>query len=591
MHGNTDSWLQLSIDDKLLQFASFLSHMRKDYRLGAIVGVYTLFKNNSEANDGALTAGSREHSDGAILGTYRTDRRTDMMDQMEARDGTNGVIGAEITKVIIEEVFASLTEFKNQDPLLIKCELEVIGLFGQRQDLRSSGRLQILKNLLSDHQAIVKNGLVPNVLATMIQVGFEGLRELLDIAERDINGLQDRIVQMLIQMRIMQRLVIVPSILAQINQSHDSLTKQECLAMLNRLGTLVWESGGLPLIIELLDQGVVDRQLLASVLRTSGREGEQLLIKLLKYHKNEKVRASAAAVLPYRLPTDQLKMFVCIKLSKNQFEIFDHTRSLRPGQMCTYRNGKISSLVLEELQSQHMSKEGATPVSNSDAPRRTAMSDTSQDDSRAASPTGPEEKTLPRVEVHARDFLASLSRVMQMNDQYFRRMFENDQYSKSSLLSSINISVLGKFNSMNVQCMLPRIDQNLTHTPALGGRDTSVFENSHSSYSSAQNIYGSPANARGARRLPISEEVTKALCLQLTKEESISVKEVIASAIGQIGKPEAHVNHCVDTLVKKCQALTSSEESTLKSMIIWAIGRLASHETGVKAKKVLMHAL
>lgn len=51
----------------------------------------------------------------------------------------------------------------------------------------------------------------------MIQIGFDGLRELLDIAERDINGLQDQVVEMLIQMRIMQRLVIVPSILAQVN--------------------------------------------------------------------------------------------------------------------------------------------------------------------------------------------------------------------------------------------------------------------------------------------------------------------------------------------------------------------------------------
>ena len=54
-------------------------------------------------------------------------------------------------------------------------------------------------------------------------------------------------------MRVMQKLIIVPSILAQINQSHDSIAKQENIAMLNRMGTLVWESGGLPLIIELLD--------------------------------------------------------------------------------------------------------------------------------------------------------------------------------------------------------------------------------------------------------------------------------------------------------------------------------------------------
>ena len=101
--------------------------------------------------------------------------------------------------------------------------------------------------------------------------------------------------------------------------------------MLNRLGTLVWESGGLPLIIELLDQGVVDRQLLASVLRTSGTEGEQILIKLMKYHQNEKVRASAAAVLPYRLPENAMKTFIKIQLCRNSFEIYDHTRNLKPG--------------------------------------------------------------------------------------------------------------------------------------------------------------------------------------------------------------------------------------------------------------------
>ena len=95
--------------------------------------------------------------------------------------------------------------------------------------------------------------MVPNVLAAMIQVGFEGLRELIDIAERDVNGLQGTIVKILIKMRVLQRLVIVPSILAQINQNADPYVKQEGLAMLNRLGTLVWESGGLPLIMDLLD--------------------------------------------------------------------------------------------------------------------------------------------------------------------------------------------------------------------------------------------------------------------------------------------------------------------------------------------------
>jgi hypothetical protein len=48
------------------------------------------------------------------------------------------------------------------------------------------------------------------------------------------------------------------------------------------MGTLVWESGGLPIILDLLEDGSVDRQLIASILRTSGQEGEDLLIKIAK---------------------------------------------------------------------------------------------------------------------------------------------------------------------------------------------------------------------------------------------------------------------------------------------------------------------
>lgn len=430
--------------------------------------------------------------------------------------------------MIIEEVFASLTEFKNQDPLLIKCELEVIGLFGIHQDLRQSGRLQILKNLLQDQNAIIKHNLIPNVLATMVQIGFEGLRELLDIAERDINGLQDQIVSLLIQMRIMQRLVIVPSILAQINQSYDPLVKQESLAMLNRLGTLVWESGGLPLIIELLDQGMVDRQLLASVLRTSGGEGEQLLIKLMKFHQNDKVRASAAAVLAYRLPADQLKMQVTIELSQDQYEIFDHTKSLRPGQMCTYRNGKISSLVLESLKHPNIHQDEDTPLSNVDNSTFYRGSDNTRSISASNYPSYPSESQLPRVEVHARDFLASLSRVMQMNEQYFRRMFENDDYSKQSMMRRLRINVLGDFNSMNVQCLLPRIDQNLAHTPSITVMDVDTANNTYDT----GNIQDTKEASGGDRRVAISSEIIRALCHQLLKEEKTKVREIIASAIG-----------------------------------------------------------
>lgn len=44
--GSLENWMKLTIDDKLLQFTSFLSNMRKDLRLGGLVGIYILYKNN-----------------------------------------------------------------------------------------------------------------------------------------------------------------------------------------------------------------------------------------------------------------------------------------------------------------------------------------------------------------------------------------------------------------------------------------------------------------------------------------------------------------------------------------------------------------
>lgn len=46
MQGTTKAWLHLRLDEKLLQYTSFLSHMRKDYRLGAIVGIWVLISNS-----------------------------------------------------------------------------------------------------------------------------------------------------------------------------------------------------------------------------------------------------------------------------------------------------------------------------------------------------------------------------------------------------------------------------------------------------------------------------------------------------------------------------------------------------------------
>jgi len=52
-------------------------------------------------------------------------------------------------------------------------------------------------------------------------------------------------------------------------------------------------------------------------LRTSGEEGEELLLKIVKFHKNYKVRMAAASVLSYRLPANHRLLEVELRLDSN----------------------------------------------------------------------------------------------------------------------------------------------------------------------------------------------------------------------------------------------------------------------------------
>jgi hypothetical protein len=69
--GGLDHWMKLGVEDKLLQFANYLSNMRKDLKLGGLVGIYVIFKNN------------------------------------EAQ------IGDDIKRVVLEELFNTITDYDN----------------------------------------------------------------------------------------------------------------------------------------------------------------------------------------------------------------------------------------------------------------------------------------------------------------------------------------------------------------------------------------------------------------------------------------------------------------------------------------------
>ena len=57
--------------------------------------------------------------------------------------------------------------------------------------------------------------------SALIQLGYEGFMALVELAAKDYNSLQSFILSNLLQVRAIQRIIIVPSILTQVNMSDN----------------------------------------------------------------------------------------------------------------------------------------------------------------------------------------------------------------------------------------------------------------------------------------------------------------------------------------------------------------------------------
>ena len=95
-------------------------------------------------------------------------------------------------------------------------------------------------------------------------------------------------------------------------------------------------------LVDLLQSGQIDRQMVASVIRTSGVEGEHVLTKFLTHHKNEKVRIAVASVLGYRPP--KIPTEIDIRIDEEQVTTM---AEIPLGCICTYV-GPVTALAAEE---------------------------------------------------------------------------------------------------------------------------------------------------------------------------------------------------------------------------------------------------
>ena len=111
----------------------------------------------------------------------------------------------------------TLADFAQQEHGFIAAALEVIGFIGPNE--KSFERIPILRQLICENTL---ETLQLNCLACLLQLGYEGLKHVIELATRDQGGLQGYVLCNLLQVRAVQRVILTPSILSQLNNAHGS---------------------------------------------------------------------------------------------------------------------------------------------------------------------------------------------------------------------------------------------------------------------------------------------------------------------------------------------------------------------------------
>jgi hypothetical protein len=137
----------------------------------------------------------------------------------------------------------------------------------------------------------------------LCNMGYQGIFTLVDIANKDFNDVPLTIMDHLSRCECILQDIIIPTVCNDLlSQTVDHRRKITALAILNRMNRLVKDQKVMSVLVKMLVEGTMDRGLLASAIRATGENGEQLLLKLLTGGNNNKIKLPIISVLPWRVP-------------------------------------------------------------------------------------------------------------------------------------------------------------------------------------------------------------------------------------------------------------------------------------------------
>ncbi len=502
---------ELDLNGKINKLLELSNDESKNIRLGSLVCLYLLIKNNYNL----LDENNKNH--------------------------------------ILSEIISLLQSYEKQDELFLLSCLEICSLFGPHEIIL--GNFGVVCMFLTDFN-------FPKLqLASfhcLMCTEFNGINILIELASKDEQDYQRYILNQLIHTPHIQRIIIINAIFNEL-YSNDYKKRNIALCAINRLNYLLNDEETLEKIAELFNEPKIDNQFIASILRN--KYAEKILLNELKTNQSEEIKSAICSVLCYRFPKKIIPFK--IKLDSENKDIFSMNQNM-PGSFFNYQ-GKICPVLVpctknidEILENEEIDydvkKNHVNKILN-------MINDTSDDyleinqrDFLAALQRMIQinyDHRKPQLildENNEFNFLDHLKIIPDKKDKENNEEYENNEYNEENEIKQENKKV-----ELNIH------DQNyyIIKYNSILGIKTDISQETDS------DLEGIDLDHEY-----ISEDIIKSLgkCLS---EYSDKVRDSAATSLGIIGLPESSI--AIDDLILHLK----DKNIEVRSKIIWGIGRIA----------------
>jgi HEAT repeat protein len=284
---------ELDLNGKINKLLELSNDESKNIRLGSLVCLYLLIKNNYNL--------------------------------LEENNKNN----------ILSEIISLLQSYEKQDELFLLSCLEICSLFGPHEIIL--GNFGVICMFLTDFN-------FPKLqLASfhcLMCTEFNGINILIELASKDEQDYQRYILNQLIHTPHIQRIIIINAIFNEL-YSNDYKKRNIALCAINRLNYLLNDEETLQKLVELFNEPKIDNQFIASILRN--KYAEKLLLNELKTNTNEEIKSAICSVLCYRFPK-KITPFKII-LDSGEKDLFTTNSQNMPGSFFNYY-GKICPVLV-----------------------------------------------------------------------------------------------------------------------------------------------------------------------------------------------------------------------------------------------------